>query len=261
MQLMTRILLPLALAVAFAGPATAQALFLDDFEYPAGDLLTDHGWTLIRSGTDIVVSSGGLSHSVYPHSGAGNAADLVRDGLQEVKRTFGVQTAGALYAAFLVRPDTASETFNEGIFFYLGPTGTDIFNRFATVYVNEDGNGMARFGVSKSSGIQFTGYDYPLGQTHLIVVKYEFLPGDPDPLSLWVNPDLELPEPPAGDVSTTNTTDALELAEVVLSQINGGPTATIDGIYIGTAWPRALHVFSDGFESGDTSAWPDRIKG
>ena len=247
----------LLLFVLGSGPADGQTRLLDDFDQAAGERLVDHQWTLIRGGTDIVYTDGGLAFSVYPHSDVGNAAGLIADGGQEVRRPFGARTDGAVYAAFLVQMQTVSDVFNDGIFFYLGPDDTTIFNRFATIYANEDGAGNVRFGIRKGSGISFTGYDYALGTTYLLVLKYQFLPDtDDDLLSLWIDPDLnELEALVPPKVTTDSGGDAPGIAEVVLSQISGGPTATLDGLHISTAWELPLAVFLDGFETADTSSW------
>jgi hypothetical protein len=48
--LTTTILLFIALV-----PAMGQMIFEENFDYPAGDALTNHGWTQIRKGTPIAV--------------------------------------------------------------------------------------------------------------------------------------------------------------------------------------------------------------
>ncbi len=241
------------LFVVLAGPALAQTLMVDNFVYPAGDPLTDHGWTQIRSGTQVTVSNGGLEYPGYPLSGIGNAASLVTGNGGECKRAFATQTGGSIYVTFLVRPDAVTTVSNDGILTYLGPEETTIFARHLTVWVNEDGEGNVRYGISKGGGIRFTGYDYSTGTVNLLVTRYQFLPGvGDDSISLWVNPDLEQPEP-VPDEEISSGDDAASIAEIVLTQLDAEtPTALVDGLHIGTAWgvtiPPSL-IFSDGFES------------
>jgi hypothetical protein len=241
------------LFVVLAGPAMAQALLVDNFDYPAGDPLTDHGWTQIRSGTQVTVSDGGLEYPGYPLSGIGNAASLVSGNGAECKRAFATQSSGSVYVTFMVRPDEVTTVTNDGILTYLGPEDTTIFSRRLTVWVNKDDQGNVRYGISKAGGIRFTGYDYPLGVTTLLVIRYQFLPdvGD-DSISLWINPDLEQPEPVPDEVIDSGD-DASSIAEIVLTQLDAEtPTAWVDGLHVGTAWGVSILpnlVFSDGFES------------
>ncbi|UCE19684.1 MAG: dockerin type I repeat-containing protein [Gemmatimonadota bacterium] len=213
-------------------------LFEENFDYLAGDALTDHGWTQIRSGTPITVSTPGLTYPGYSLSSIGNAASLVTGNGQEVKNTFTEQTNDSLYVSFLINVGEAT-TANDGIYFYLGPTDISIFSRRLTAYVRKDTSDNLAFGVAKNSGIGFTGFSYSMNTTHLIVMKYKFNPDtDDDEVSLWVDPLLSGSEPPP-DRTISSGSDASELAEIVLSQLtasNTAPTAEVDGIRITTSW-------------------------
>jgi hypothetical protein len=238
-----------ALLLLLAAPGLAQQLMVDNFDYPAGEPLTDHGWIQIRGGTQATVADGGLDYAGYPLSGIGNAASLVTGNGGECKRT-----DGSVYVTFLVRPDDVTTESNDGILLYLGPEDSNIFGRRLTVYINEDGEGKVRFGVRKSSGIGFIGYDHSIGEVLLVVARYQFLPGDgDDTVSLWINPDLEQPEPEPDRVVATGD-DAANIAQIVLSQLDAEtPTAWVDGLHIGTSWgiaPAPPVIFVDGFEGG-----------
>jgi hypothetical protein len=218
-----------------------QEIFVENFEYPAGDTLTDHGWTQIRSGTPITMAPSGLTFMGYGSSGIGNAALLVSDGIQEIKNTFTEQTTDSFYISYLINVSEAST--NDGIYLYLGPTNISIFNRQLTAYVHKDTSNNLGFGISKSSGVSYTGYNYSLNTTYLIVMKYKFNPGDnDDEISLWVNPFLSGLEPTPDKMSSSGS-DATGFAEIVLSQItasNAPPDAIIDGIRITKTWEYAL---------------------
>ena len=69
-------------------------LLEENFDYPAGDFLTDHGWTQTGTTTTepITVTSPGLTYTGYP-SVVGNAA-LVDNNGQDVNKTFSAQTSG-----------------------------------------------------------------------------------------------------------------------------------------------------------------------
>jgi hypothetical protein len=245
------------IAIVLVAPGVSRAqLLTEDFDYAIGSNLTANGWVQVRSGNTIVVDGENLDESGYPGSGIGGSVTIVL-GDQSVKRTFATQDAGVVYASFLVRVVDASTTSNTGLFFWLGSIDTTIFSRRLSLYANKNDTDDLRFGVADSGGIQSTGYDFELDKTYLIVVKYEFGPGeDDDTISLWVDPEIEPVEPPA-DITRTVSSDASEIAEIVLSgedSSNTPPTVTADSIRVDTSWLPAV-LFSDDFDSGDTSAW------
>lgn len=254
-----RVLAPLAFLLALAAsPAMGQERLLDNFAYPAGQPLTAHGWTEIRNGTPVLVTTGSLSRAGYPHSGIGNSARLVDGNLQEVMRRFEVQTSGSVYLSFLLNLTSVTDVSNSGLTLYLGPRNSDIFDRVAALWINQDGSGNVRFGVEKTSGILSTGYNYSLETTYLVVLEYEFVPegSKNDRVKLWINPDLSQPKP-APLITQINGDDVTEIAEIILSQVPPSSTATIDGIRIGTVWQPGNTIFADGFEIGDFDAWSD----
>ncbi len=247
----------MVMSVLLIAPPILQAqLLVDDFDYAIGSNLTDNGWVQIRGGNSIVVEDESLDELGYPGAGIGGAATLTL-GDESVMRPFAPQDTGAVYVSFLVRVIDASTTSNTGLFFWLGSIDTTIFNRRLSLYSNKNDTDALRFGLASGGGIQFTGYDFELDKTYLVVVRYRFNPGvDDDVLSLWVDPEIDPNEPPA-DVTRTVSSDAPEIAEIVLSgeeASNTPPTATIDSIRVNTAWLPAV-LFSDDFDSGDTSAW------
>jgi hypothetical protein len=141
-----------------------------------------------------------------------------------------------------------------------GGNDDDLFVRELTILVNEDGSGNLRFGIGKGSGISFTGYDYGLNETHLLVGKYEIVAGtDNDVVSLYVDPDLTTGlEPAVADATNSTGADAVDgssnpfFASVVISgvdQSTGPPTGTLDNLRISTTWDTsALPVELIGFE-------------
>ncbi|HNU09368.1 MAG TPA: hypothetical protein PKO33_16485, partial [Pyrinomonadaceae bacterium] len=63
----------------FAVSASAQApIYVEDFDYSAGALLTANGWTAHSAGgtNPITVTSPGLTLSGYPGSGVGNGVSM-----------------------------------------------------------------------------------------------------------------------------------------------------------------------------------------
>jgi len=109
------VLLTALIVFAFRQTTHGQ-LLVEEFDYSAGELLTNHGWTAHSgSGTQpVTVNNGGLTFSGYASGGLGNSALLDNNG-EDVHRTFTSQSSGTVYAAFLVKINT----FTNGYFLHL----------------------------------------------------------------------------------------------------------------------------------------------
>ena len=82
----------------------AQApLLVEDFDYTAGDALTDHGWVAHSAPTTnpVLVTAPGLSFAGYLSSGIGNAAGVNNTG-QDLNHTFAMQENTSVYTSFMV---------------------------------------------------------------------------------------------------------------------------------------------------------------
>src|SRR5688500_1428309 len=73
--------------------APMAALLTDDFDYPAGSLLTANGWAAHSgAGTNpLTVAAPGLSYAGYAGSGVGNAVPMTTSG-EDAHRLFTPQT-------------------------------------------------------------------------------------------------------------------------------------------------------------------------
>jgi len=122
-------------------------LLNENFDYTAGQNLTDNGWTAHSgAGTEpITISSGGLSYSGYASSGIGNAA-LVDNFGEDDNRSFddGV-SSGVIYTSFLVNVSTDSAPTGYFLHLSTNPLSTTYFR--AKVFVQADGEGF-KFGLS-----------------------------------------------------------------------------------------------------------------
>ncbi|NWF90547.1 MAG: T9SS type A sorting domain-containing protein [Ignavibacteriaceae bacterium] len=239
-----------ALVFLFAITSYAQLLLEENFDYPAGDSLTSHGWTGHSGGTTNAqtIVAPGLEYAGYLSSGIGNAASLTTTG-QDVNRQFSDSvTSGTVYASFLASV-TSAQTAGD-YFFHLGPkTLSTVF--MGRVFVKLASNGNLSFGLSKtttSTSIPpvYTDSIYTTGNTYLLVVKYQFNAGaNDDVLSLFINPALDATEPSpvlVHDTSTTN--DPLSIGTVALRQgtASNAPNVIVDGIRISTAWTDVVPV-------------------
>ena len=239
LMLTTTVLLLVVLA-----PVVGQTIFEENFDYPAGDTLTNHNWTQIRNGTPITVAAPGLLYPGHPSSSVGNAVRIINNGNQEVSNTFPSVSSGNVYVSFLVNVTDASTLMNYSgsYFIYLTPADGSIFKRKLCVSVRKDKENHITFGVSKIGGINSTHSVFELNTTLFVVLKYAFDPDSADHVSLWVNPDLAAPEPPP-DADTDTGNDAEELSEIVISQLypysgeaSASPDLVLDGITITASW-------------------------
>jgi hypothetical protein len=241
-------------AVFFYVSSRADAgLFLEDFSYTAGTALTVNGWTAHSAGgtNPITVVNPGLTFAGYPASGIGNAASMAATG-EDDSRTFPSQTAGTVYAAFMVNVSTSQTTGD--YFFHLAETsgGSGIFR--GRVFVKKDPSttnfaiGISKLGTT-AGVISYSGFTFAPGTTNLLVVKYTFVAGATnDTVDLFINPTpggVE-PAPTLSAPPDAASPDALNIAAVALRQGAAANSSTqiVDGIRIADTWARATSIVS-----------------
>ena len=223
--------------------------FVENFDYPAGDSLTQHSW-VAHSGTSnaIFVTSPGLTYPDYPSSGIGNAATLTTTG-QDVNKQYTPLTTGAVYASFMVNVASAQ---TGDYFFHLGLSNTTSIY-MGRVYVKLASNGNLAFGLSKTSlggtlaiTAVYSDSIYTTGVTYVLVLKYQFNPDVNDDVAyLFINPVININEPtPDLTHSLSNNNDPADLGGVYIRQgtASSAPNLTLDGIRIGTAWADVIPV-------------------
>ncbi len=228
----------------FNSKTFGQLLFEENFDYPVGDSLTIHGW--VQTGTSIVnricVTDNNLAYANYL-SITGKSAGMTKTG-QDVKHSFTTQTSGSVYAAFLVKVDSANATGD--YFLHFNESLLSSTNFRGKVFVKKDAaSDNIAFGISKGKNVAdatFTNFNYALGTTYLLVVKYTFNAGSSDDQAfLFVNPtDSVTPTLTAADVATS--TDIADITFVALRQGNASNASvqTVDGIRVGTNWADVL---------------------
>jgi len=213
--------------------------FVENFDYTAGDTLTNNGWiNHSGSGNLLTVTSGSLTYTGYQGSGIGNSTTLNggSGSREDIHASFSPTGSGALYVGMLVNVATASTTGE--YFFSLAPV-------FPTYYfkprlrVKDDGSGNLLFGISKTSGstVSYTTTTYLYNTTYLLVVKYDMPAGDSnDVASVYINPGFDSEPVTADIVSTDFTVPDDPIAAVCLRQGYNAYSVQADGIIIGTSW-------------------------
>jgi len=237
--------------LCFSGVAFAQApLLIEDFNYPAGDALTLHGWA-IHSATanPIVVTSPGLTFSGYVGSGIGLATGVNNTGIDENK-LFGAQTtAGSIYASFLVNA-TATSATGDYFFHIFDPTAvTSHRGRVFILPSTVTGKMFIGFSFNASAAQDTLLTQLNFGETYLCVVKYTIVDGTlNDNVSLYVfkagdDFSTEPSIPTLGPLSATPAlTSPYALGPdivptgVALRQFDAAQRITVDGIRVKTFW-------------------------
>ena len=252
---------------------------VDNFDYTAGQALTDNGWNVHSGGTTnpVTVSSEGLSWTGYIGSAVGNAALVTKTG-QDVNKRFGAYiTSGTVYTSFLMKVNAKTAL---GYFFHIGfysntatPVLTAVSTSFrARTFVNQGTNPDTQFklGLTFSSSTVTDGGetgDLNIGETYLVVVKYAFKDGDlNDEVSLFVFPQgaTITSEPATADLGpfTGSAADAQVLQNVVLRQYNASQNVTMDGIYVRTEWnlvDAGIALSTDNFALSQVSVFPNPV--
>ncbi|MFZ9388068.1 MAG: hypothetical protein ACO25B_09320, partial [Chitinophagaceae bacterium] len=214
-------------------------LLTENFDYPAGQLITANGWTAHSAGgtNAITVTAPGLTYSGHPGSGVGNGVTMTTSG-EDDNRAFTSTNSGSVYLSFLVNisaVQTAGDYFI-GLF-----QSSSVFP--LRVYAKSDGSGGFYFGITKgaSTPVVYETTPRSLNTTYFIVAKYTFNSGTTtdDVVDLWVNPALGGAETPADIANVTGTgTDGSSIGAVYLRQGSATNAATpqVDAILAGTLW-------------------------
>ena len=217
-----------------------QELLLENFNYPAGALLTANGWTAHSgSGTqpiDVIVP--GLSFTGYPSGNIGGAAQLDNTG-EDVNRTFTEIAYEPVYVAFLFKVNALTD----GYFLHLGQTVTGS-THIAKVFTKTSGTNFL-IGITKlsESTPTYSTTEFTVGTTYLAVLKYNIIDGPTnDEVSLYVfDSSIPAEEPVTATIPAfTNTLSDYPIGSVALRQYSASQRIIVDGIRVGTFWLEAI---------------------
>jgi len=232
--------------VMFSVSPSFSQLLVENFDYPAGDTLTNHGWSNHSGiGTLITVSSGSLTYNDYSSSGIGNHVVIQGGGGSREDVNWGFteqnQHGTSIYYSFLASVNFASTTAD--YFFHIGNrAAVDTFLQFSARVFVQAADTNIRFGLSNTSTPQMGTTNFKDSVTYLIVVKYTIDTTGNDTCSLWIFDDeLPLIEADAGIPEVTNsiTTGQNIIDAIGLRQGGTSLSIAVDGIRIGTSWGEA----------------------
>jgi len=233
------ILLTLFLMFAVSS-LSAQVLMVEEFDYPAGDTLNDHGWYghSQPNVNPVFIVSGSLSYPGYVSSDIGNKATLIggSGSREDLTRVFEPDSVSNVYASFLAKIISASTTADYIFHFREHPVDAILRGR---IHIQDDGSGLNfKVGLTKQSTsvIEYYPSVFPYGTTMLFVLKYNYVEGaDNDFMQLWVNPTLPGSEPPA-DLTTVDAASDIIVNAVSLRQGSRVYEVDVDGIRVANSW-------------------------
>lgn len=237
------IMLLLLLPGAFSS-VSGQLLLDENFDYPVGDLITEHGW-IAHSGTEnwVTVTPSSIFYSGYQSSGTGNEISLKNTG-EDDHTVFPAQDTGAVYVSFLVNILSARTTGDYFVHLGRNTIGTTLRGK---VFVKKDADGHVAFGITHASSnaalVSYTPFSYLLNTTYLLVLKYTFVTGpDNDVVSLFINPVIGSPEPLPAITNTDPASDPADIGSFSLRQgtESSAPELKLDGIRVGLHWEDIL---------------------
>lgn len=260
--------------------AGATTYVNEDFDYNAGNLYQQGGWlrNSNKSVAPIQLIDQSLTYDGYKSAKTGLAAKLAGAGDANderlVKKVYlddsGKGLLTTTYASFLVNVakgggiDTAEQMYFFGFTptNYLGFVDEASNSIYGRVFaIGSENAGKFKLGIAKGNTYaDATTEDLNLGETYLVVVKYEFVDGTSnDIFSMWVNP-VKGPETATDLVSSTKTDISSTKGIIGVNLYQGGssvrlaPELTVDAIRVADSWDELF--VDNGGGQGDTPTTP-----
>lgn len=240
----------------------AELLVSEDFNYPAGDLKGQGEWRqyTAASNPDVisVVSGKALTYPGYQATAVGNAVQITtKNASNSANQQYAIKasessiTTGTIYASFLLKVEAVPSKGQAFLVAFTGPnrSGFEQYNTgisyCGSVHVAA-GSTSDKFTLkarkNQSVATALTIGEYPIGETLLIVMGYEYVSGSTnDVVSVWVNPAVNSATPQDADWTCSEGGDNNNGVQGVrLSQYNTGsqlsPEAVIDALRMATSW-------------------------
>lgn len=235
--------------------ASAQLILKENFDYPIGNITDNEAWTAYSAaGSEPVqVIEGGLQLDGYNFSDTDGKALRLRptkQGTEDVYTKFvSTVTNGSLYLSFLLKVDETTPATNTNPTDFLNlasSTRNTTRGRLAAIETSPTTYKLRLIWGATASQNAETSKTYNYGETYLVILKYERVPGSNNDLISLYTFDSAPPftEPTAADIAPFGFSGDIDPTYVNLQQLGpaGSPTATtpqditIDGMAAGTDW-------------------------
>jgi hypothetical protein len=238
--------------VALASLASAQATvpLYEPFNYPAGDPLvgkTINGGTWTQTGANasspVTIQASSLTYAGLPASQGGSIQLINGSGAQDPGLDITTQTAGSVYASFILNVTNAGSVASGDYIFQFSSAGTGATDYHARLFV-QPGSTADNFKLGLrfySSDTILTSEDYPVNTPVLVVVAYNINASTADDTaSLWVNPTLGQTSAPTA-IGTTAAGVADLANGVARVNFRQGTASTaqvvlVDELRVSTSW-------------------------
>ncbi|MBP9122549.1 MAG: T9SS type A sorting domain-containing protein [Ignavibacteriaceae bacterium] len=224
------------IVMAFVVNTSFAQILVENFNYPAGDSLTGHGWSR-HSGTSgtILVGTPGLEFPNYIVTG-GNNALLYQNG-EDINKTFDSLTAGSVYTSMLVK--LTANIPAAGYFFHYGRNPFNTFDFRARTWLKPDGAGY-RIGLSPSGNADtvFTTEVFNVDSTYLFVIKYTVVDAASDSISMWIfKPGDNFATEVAPTIGPLSMAAAdISPGSIAFRQFNTDQRIIVDNIQVSNSW-------------------------
>lgn len=205
---------------AIALTANAQLVFNENFPgYTNGPLGTQGGWVPGAGTPDVQVDD--ATPLIYPGYTSGTEYITVTnaDGTDPHKlfissATIPTNSNRFIFMSFVVRVTSAPQSPNNNTY-SVSLQNTANANFPARFYIEKDPNSTnVAFGISVGTeNPDYTGFDYAINTTYLIVIRYDVVAGNNnDNAYLWVNPTSLAAEPTAVSANASSLSSNGEVA-------------------------------------------------
>ena len=242
----------------FSVTAQISPVWTENFEYLSGDEIGDHGWVFENSNPYLKVCPG-LIFKGYTGSGIGNGLRIKDDG-EAARHTFPQISKGNVYVSFLVQ---FNSNLKSQYFFTLwdgnmpswaGGTDTKFaFNGRIYCENNSEFDSKLNIGLSfhdNKKSIYTADKPVTVGETYLLVIKYEIVPGENnDKVSLYLLDrilDQEPGKPMLGPLSDNTSKGDIYPAGLMFRPSHAGQDIVVDGIRVGSSWNSVISSTSSG---------------
>src|SRR5690606_19138727 len=232
-------------AFSFAG--RGQQLMHDPFNYTPDATLglsaqSNAEWLTAATGDSILVVAGSLNFSGLEAS-SGNKVAFDGSGT-DYYRAFNTQTAGTVYASFLLNVSSLGGLSTTGGYFFnfIQENSTSAFGGAVWTRLGTD-PAKYNIGVStrSNSAVTWLPNEIDPGVTVFVVVAYDIVDGTGNDVArIWLNTGAIGAAEPSADATAASASDLsnVGVGRVLIRQNNTGgtPFIELDEVRVGTTW-------------------------